>query len=95
MLANVNDNPNPWFDILASILAWSSGVINPFIYAASNRTYRIAYYNLLSPLKFWGEPMSPMPSKTPTPSKGSKDGNNSRSPETNKDIKNGISVLKV
>ncbi|KAG4078700.1 hypothetical protein HA402_015290 [Bradysia odoriphaga] len=106
MLVNVimEDDDYPWLQILASILAWASSVINPFIYAASNRTYRVAYYKLLSTLKFWGQPLSPMPSKTFIPSKGSRDGsqnNNSGSLNTTKekvhtlDIKNGTSGMAV
>lgn len=37
----------PWMHIIASILAWASSVINPLIYAATNRQYRAAYANLL------------------------------------------------
>lgn len=72
MLVNVaDDNINyPWLHICGSILAWASSVINPFIYAASNRTYRVAYYKLFTTIKFWGQPMSPMPSKSFVPSKG-------------------------
>lgn len=106
MLVNVtmDDHEHPWLQILGSILAWASSVVNPFIYAASNRTYRVAYYKLLSSLKFWGQPLSPMPSKTFIPSKGSRDGsqnNNSGSLNTTKekvhvlDIKNGNSVMAV
>jgi len=44
MLANVVDderNTNyPWLHIIASVMAWASSVINPIIYAASNRNYR-------------------------------------------------------
>lgn len=43
MLANVVDEQtksNPWFHIFSSVMAWASSVINPFIYAASNRSYR-------------------------------------------------------
>lgn len=82
MLVNVADDNihYPWLHICGSILAWASSVINPFIYAASNRTYRVAYYKLFSTMKFWGQPMSPMPSKSFVPSKGSKDGSqNNRS----------------
>lgn len=91
----------PWIQILASILAWASSVVNPFIYAASNRTYRVAYYNMLLPVKFWGQPLSPMPSKTFIPSKGLEDGalnNCLRSVNATKDkvpvsdIKKGTSV---
>ncbi|XP_031628610.1 protein trapped in endoderm-1 isoform X2 [Contarinia nasturtii] len=63
----------PWINTIASVLAWASSVINPFIYAASNRTYRVAYFKLFSAMKFWGEPLSPMPSKSFLPSKGSRD----------------------
>lgn len=63
----------PWLNTIASILAWASSVINPFIYAASNRTYRVAYFKLFSAMKFWGEPLSPMPSKSFLPSKGSRE----------------------
>lgn len=63
----------PWLNTLASILAWASSVVNPFIYAVSNRTYRVAYFKVFSAMKFWGEPISPMPSKSFLPSKGSRD----------------------
>lgn len=63
----------PWINTIASVLAWASSVVNPFIYAASNRTYRVAYFKLFSAMKFWGEPMSPMPSKSFLPSKNSRD----------------------
>ncbi len=103
MLVNVTmkDDEHPWIQILSSILAWASSVINPFIYAASNRTYRVAYYKLLSSLKFWGQPLSPIASKTFIPSKCSREGsanNNSGSLNTTKekvhvlDIKNGTSA---
>lgn len=74
-IVNIFDDKNqfPWISIVASILAWASSVINPFIYAASNRTYRVAYFKLFSAMKFWGEPLSPMPSKSFLPSKGSRD----------------------
>ncbi|XP_037808574.1 protein trapped in endoderm-1 isoform X1 [Lucilia sericata] len=77
MLANVVDDERntsyPWLHIVASVMAWASSVINPIIYAASNRNYRIAYIKVFSNLKFWGEPMSPMPSKSFQASKNSKD----------------------
>lgn len=74
-IANIFDEKNrfPWVSVIASVLAWASSVINPFIYAASNRTYRVAYFKLFSTMKFWGEPLSPMPSKSFLPSKGSRD----------------------
>lgn len=75
-VVNIFDDKHayPWINTIASILAWAASVINPFIYAASNRTYRIAYYKLFAAMKFWGEPLSPMPSKSFLPSKGSRDG---------------------
>lgn len=59
MCANVFDKEIqvPFIHILASVMCWASGVINPFIYAASNRTYRIAYMKLFNKIKFWGRPM--------------------------------------
>ncbi|XP_034831352.1 protein trapped in endoderm-1 isoform X1 [Maniola hyperantus] len=49
MIMNVSDDgiTYPWLHIIASILAWASSVINPIIYAATNRQYRAAYGNLL------------------------------------------------
>jgi len=51
MVVNVADDEDtsrvPVMHILASILAWASSVINPFIYAFSNRQYRSAYRQLL------------------------------------------------
>lgn len=77
MLANVVDDERktsyPWFHIIASVMAWASSVINPIIYAASNRNYRVAYYRVFAMLKFWGEPLSPMPSRSFHQSKNSKD----------------------
>lgn len=73
MLANVVDDERktnyPWFHIMASIMAWASSVINPVIYAASNRNYRIAYYNTIKHLKFWGKPLSSIQSRSIHPSK--------------------------
>ncbi|GLV40685.1 Trapped in endoderm 1 [Carabus blaptoides fortunei] len=53
MLVNVFDDNTayPTLHVLASILAWLSSVINPFIYAASNRQYRSAYKELLKNVK--------------------------------------------
>ncbi|XP_018566563.1 protein trapped in endoderm-1 [Anoplophora glabripennis] len=48
---NGNDIKYPVLHVLASILAWASSVINPFIYAASNRQYRSAYSKLLRLVK--------------------------------------------
>nr|ALS03936.1 gustatory receptor 1 [Ectropis obliqua] len=49
MIMNVADDgiTFPWLHVIASILAWASSVINPLIYAATNRQYRAAYGNLL------------------------------------------------
>ncbi|XP_060537312.1 protein trapped in endoderm-1 [Cylas formicarius] len=49
MLVNVFDDnvKYPVLHVIASILAWASSVVNPFIYAASNRQYRSAYKKLL------------------------------------------------
>ncbi|XP_004536758.1 protein trapped in endoderm-1 isoform X2 [Ceratitis capitata] len=73
MLANVVDDERktnyPWFHIVASVMAWASSVINPIIYAASNRNYRIAYYNTLKHFKFWGKPLSSIHSRSVHPSK--------------------------
>ncbi|XP_045481360.1 protein trapped in endoderm-1-like [Harmonia axyridis] len=48
MMMNVFDDDvaYPSLHVVASILAWASSVINPFIYAASNRQYRTAYSKL-------------------------------------------------
>ena len=37
----------PALHVLASVLAWMSAVINPFIYAGSSRYYRAIYRQLL------------------------------------------------
>lgn len=53
MLANVIDDDMaiPSLQIVASVLEWASSVINPFIYAGTNRLYREAYKQLLCPGK--------------------------------------------
>jgi hypothetical protein len=45
MLVNVADEDIkfPFLHILASVLAWASAVINPFIYAFKNRQYQQAF----------------------------------------------------
>lgn len=50
MLVNVFDDKvaYPEVHVVASILAWASSVINPFIYAATNKQYRSAYKKLLN-----------------------------------------------
>ncbi|XP_066582083.1 protein trapped in endoderm-1-like isoform X2 [Prorops nasuta] len=51
MLANVLDDKIriPIIHVIASILAWASAVINPFIYAGTNKLYREAYRQVLCP----------------------------------------------
>lgn len=51
MLMNVMDDKMkiPILHIVASVLAWASAVINPFIYAGTNKLYREAYKQLLCP----------------------------------------------
>ncbi|XP_056646332.1 protein trapped in endoderm-1-like [Diorhabda sublineata] len=54
MLVNVLDDVTimfPTIHVLASIATWASSVINPFIYAASNRQYRSAYSKLFRIVK--------------------------------------------
>ncbi|KAK9693037.1 7 transmembrane receptor (rhodopsin family) [Popillia japonica] len=50
MCVNVFDDEvrYPTLHVFASILAWASSVVNPFIYAASNRQYRSAYSKLFN-----------------------------------------------
>ena len=45
MLVNVADDSVefPFLHILASVLAWASAVVNPFIYAFKNRQYQQAF----------------------------------------------------
>ncbi|KAF7396503.1 protein trapped in endoderm-1 [Vespula maculifrons] len=52
MLANVIDDKVriPILHVIASILAWASSVINPFIYAGTNKLYREAYKQVLCPV---------------------------------------------
>ncbi|XP_059223902.1 protein trapped in endoderm-1 isoform X2 [Stomoxys calcitrans] len=67
MLANVVDDErnttHPWLHIVASVMAWASSVINPIVYAASNRNYRIAYMKFLGSIKFWEKPISTLASR--------------------------------
>ncbi|KAK6995708.1 hypothetical protein SK128_001154, partial [Halocaridina rubra] len=48
MIVNVADDDVtvPSLHVLASVLAWASAVVNPFVYAVTNRQYRKAYSNL-------------------------------------------------
>ncbi|KAK2583806.1 hypothetical protein KPH14_009705 [Odynerus spinipes] len=52
MLVNVVDDKVriPILHVVASILAWASSVINPFIYAGTNKLYREAYKQVLCPV---------------------------------------------
>ncbi|GAB0094314.1 protein trapped in endoderm-1 [Sergentomyia squamirostris] len=83
MVVNVFDNEvdYPVLHILASVMCWASGVINPFIYAASNRNYRVAYTKLFKRIIFW-DYVSPVPSKSFPASRISKD----PSVQINKDL---------
>lgn len=49
MLVNVADEDvdYPFLHVLASVLAWASAVINPFIYAFKNRQYQQAFAKVL------------------------------------------------
>jgi len=51
MLVNVIDEKIkiPILHVVASVLAWASAVINPFIYAGTNKLYREAYKQILCP----------------------------------------------
>ena len=50
MLVNVVDDSVafPFLHILASVLAWASAVVNPFIYAFKNRQYQQAFIKVLN-----------------------------------------------
>ena len=60
MITNVYDDDTkyPAVHILASILAWSSAVINPIIYAVGSSQYRNAYKNLFVKIKTWKSSVS-------------------------------------
>ena len=49
MLVNVADDnvQFPFLHILASVLAWASAVVNPFIYAFKNRQYQQAFIKVI------------------------------------------------
>ena len=57
MLANVIDDQVkiPVLHVIASTLAWASAVVNPFIYAGTNKLYREAYRQLLCPKRNKGK----------------------------------------
>ncbi|XP_018021107.1 protein trapped in endoderm-1-like isoform X2 [Hyalella azteca] len=48
MIVNVFDDDvvYPSIHVVASVLAWASAVVNPFVYAVTNRQYRSAYRKL-------------------------------------------------
>ncbi|KOC70267.1 Protein trapped in endoderm-1 [Habropoda laboriosa] len=52
MLVNVIDEKIkiPILHVIGSVLAWASSVINPFIYAGTNKLYREAYKQVLCPI---------------------------------------------
>ena len=54
MLVNVADDDvkYPFIHIIASILAWGSAIINPFIYAFKNRQYQQAFVKVLIHVDF-------------------------------------------
>ena len=49
MVVNVADDgvEFPFLHILASVLAWASAVVNPFIYAFKNRQYQQAFIKVI------------------------------------------------
>lgn len=55
MVVNVFDDKTkyPALHIFSSVMAWSSAVINPLIYAGGSSQYRIAYKSLFWQLKTW------------------------------------------
>ncbi|XP_011307025.1 protein trapped in endoderm-1 [Fopius arisanus] len=50
MLVNVIEFKAPVVHVIGSILAWASSVVNPFIYAGTNKLYREAYRQILCPI---------------------------------------------
>ncbi|XP_063992455.1 protein trapped in endoderm-1 [Diachasmimorpha longicaudata] len=68
MLVNVIEFKAPVVHVIGSILAWASSVINPFIYAGTNKLYREAYRQLLCPITS----MTNVPGVRPTCSHSSK-----------------------
>ncbi|XP_034171784.2 trapped in endoderm 1 [Osmia lignaria lignaria] len=74
MLVNVIDDKIkiPILHVIASVLAWASSVINPFIYAGTNKLYREAYKQILCSASAKTPNMGPKPthshsSKVSTP----------------------------
>ena len=63
MMTNVIDENMkiPLFHIIASVLAWASAVINPFIYAGTNKLYREAYKQILCPASSRTPTIGPKP----------------------------------
>lgn len=63
MLVNVIDDKMkvPILHIVASVLAWASAVINPFIYAGTNKLYREAYKQVLCPVSSRTPTIGPKP----------------------------------
>ncbi|KAL6434790.1 hypothetical protein ACFW04_005174 [Cataglyphis niger] len=63
MLVNVIDEKMkiPILHVVASVLAWASAVINPFIYAGTNKLYREAYKQVLCPVSKRTPTIGPKP----------------------------------
>ena len=59
MLVNVADDnvQFPFLHILASVLAWASAVVNPFIYAFKNRQYQQAFIKVIFSWKWYNTNM--------------------------------------
>ncbi|XP_015112314.1 protein trapped in endoderm-1 [Diachasma alloeum] len=68
MLVNVIEFKAPVVHVIGSILAWASSVVNPFIYAGTNKLYREAYRQILCPMTS----MTNVPGVRPTCSHSSK-----------------------
>lgn len=61
-----HDSPNEWSYTMALIFCGLLTIINPFIYAASNRKYRAAYAKLFSDLKIWDRSSTTIKTATTT-----------------------------
>ncbi|XP_011868593.1 PREDICTED: protein trapped in endoderm-1 [Vollenhovia emeryi] len=63
MLVNVIDDKMkvPILHVVASVLAWASAVVNPFIYAGTNKLYREAYKQVLCPVSSRTPTIGPKP----------------------------------
>ncbi|XP_076619287.1 trapped in endoderm 1 [Colletes latitarsis] len=63
MLTNVADDKMkiPILHVIGSVLAWASSVVNPFIYAGTNKLYREAYKQILCPISSKTQTIGPKP----------------------------------